>query len=647
MAKLFISILFATCIGFSDDSPFTKSIVEQVGTFLSKMNHRECNCNDTPLKKINVDTKQTVKKKDDKNSRPLVAFDGVFLFDANYSNKSLQLTGTGFNDLIGSNKLSNAEYLQTYQLFMASIGKDFFYDSPYKAAQSFKESKQLVMSQAPNLSFYQKIMFLSLMGAETESNYSHDMVKSGLRVLPYEQIWQANRNTTSGAGTCGNISPFLSEYAKALGEEVTAIDSGLWARQGQANKASGHVIYQFRDPTTGDYYIQNYSSIINTHQKTEQGARDVSERILGPITSSMMVESSRADGSSRTHQYVPRTSRWVNEMLQQASRLREEKATVQMTVSNHEQTFIGGYQPTIKFPAKGFLINSNYTSTDGEKISYVAAGVSSQQQIGTKEKKAIFDQMNFSAHEMFGVSQISTPVIDPESQAKQNNRQNLFAGLDLKGSARVNKTTGKVEISAIQNDFRGMDTGIANASAPAHDISAGLEYKATDHITIDGTRHWELGVDNLSNQKIKVQTAYDAIDVIYDTRSNDKKAYLVIDSKLYLMEGVENLSAIGLKEKLKLAIPTEKRGTFTVMGEAEGMVNNRSRDAFYNTPASSDVSATWEKIIQHSVKVGASATLATKDQPFYLFEDRSAVRPDLGSRNSTNAQVYMQISWGK
>jgi hypothetical protein len=314
-----------------------------------------------------------------------------------------------------------------------------------------------------------------------------------------------------------------------------------------------------------------------------------------------------------------------------------------VNVSNHEHTFIGGYQPAAKIPAKGFLISSNYTANDGEKINYTAAGISFQQQAGTKQKKSIFDQMNFSAREMFGVSQINTPVIDPDGSGT-NTRNNLFGGLDLQGHARIDKVTGKLEISAVQNDFR-LSQG--NFSMPAHDISAGVDYKPNEHLTVGGARHWEVSANDLASQAAKVQTAYDAVDVIYDTRGKDKKVYLVVDSKLYLMEGAQKLSAVGLQEKLKLAIPMRKRGTFTVIGQAEDVVNNRRHDAFYDTPATGGISASWEKLIQKSVKAGASATLATKNRPFYLFENQSQVRPDLGMRDTTNAQVYMQIGWGK
>ncbi|MDG0816236.1 hypothetical protein NWE73_07660 [Bdellovibrio sp. PAP01] len=500
--------------------------------------------------------------------------------------------------------------------------------------KSLKEALQDVNKSGASLGHEEKLLLLSMVGSRLSSGYS----ATGKENRDINSVYLNAVKAKKEGGICGDIHQLLGDVAKSLGFEAVGRHTGQWQQDLTKDNAGGHAIMHFRDPKTGEYYVQNYSQIYNTRQKTLQSAVDVSTKILGVITGQSYVESR----PGKTHEYVPATAQWVQEQIKNAATIKKDSSVMTIKAGQNEQTFavqLGNEN------IKGFLMSSRINTNEGN-YQVDVAGLSTRGEYSREFKDRMVDEVKVTTEAYGGAMRISAPGFDAITDTyKQGERNTLFFGANMKGSARINDTTGKIEINSINLDLKpkGSEQTKTTTAGTRTEFKVGAEQEWKDlNLKASADRTWAFIPMIEQHQKSKPTTAYDRVGVMYDTSKPDKKeAYLVVGSDVYFLEGVNVSSAVALKNSIKAVIPTEQLGTFTLSADLAKVVQNKSKDPFYDTVPTTSVGIDWNKQLNKLVDVGFNVnyTKGNQIQPFAVI---GPVTPVMGgTEKKVQGMVYL------
>lgn len=493
---------------------------------------------------------------------------------------------------------------------------------------NLQEALKYTKTFVNKLSHEEKLLFLSILGSKLSAGYSATTTEN----KDLEAVYQNAVKAEKEGGICGDIHKLLGEVARNLGFEAVGRHTGQWQQDLTKDDAGGHAIMHFRDPKTGEYYVQNYSQIYNTKQKTLQSAVDVSSKVMGVLTGTQYVESR----PGKVHEYVPATAQWVQDQIQGVARFKPDQAAFTIKASQNEQTLAAQFGNDT---AKGFVLGTKVMTGEGV-YRLEAAGVSARTGASIITDGMLIDEVKGTAEVYGGALKISAPGFDARTQSfRDGERSSLFFGSNLKGSARINNTTGKIEINT---------EALNIASGARTELKAGLEHEFKElnlKVSADRTWSWQ-PIDIEQKFNGRMTTTYDRIGVMYDTSNPDKKeAYLVVGTDVYLLEGVNVSSAVALKNSIKAVIPTEKLGTFSVGADLGRIVSNKSKDPFYDTVPVSSVHVDWSKKISKLVEVGASVSRTRGNQitPFGVI---GPIGPVMGkTEKKVQGMVYLHAKF--
>jgi hypothetical protein len=527
------------------------------------------------------------------------------------------------------NSLGTDGLNKIYGIYSNSIGVGL------NGVKSFSEQMNYLKTFQGSLGVQEKLILLSMLGSKLAAGYDNSMKEN----RNFDQLFKNMLNGGTHGGICGDIHAYLGEMAKALGFDEVGLHSGLWQKDPSNDKsAAGHNIVHFRDPKTGEYYVVNYSRVIATKQTTVQGAVDLSTRIMGPLTGISFIESR----PGRIHQYVPQTAEWVKQTIQgQAGFDDGVQPSIRIQGGPYERTL--GVQLGVsddKKGLKGFFVHSGVDSSDG-KFVLDAVGVSGRLDVKKEFKDKIVDEVGMHFQAYGGFLELTAPVFDPiSSNSADAKRSNFFGGADIKGTARINNTTGKIEINANTLDAKfplKKSDGNYNTSGGEVKVKAGVEQTWKDlPLTVAVERVYELVPSRIDNQfNPKLQTSYDRVSVVIDTRGNnksdkDRKIYLVAGTDVYLLEGMESRAAVAIKNAVKAVVPAGRLGQFSVGGEMAKFVGNKSKDPFYDLPTGVNMSLDWSKDYSKTGTIGASVNYS-KGPQIFPFAVLGPVWPDVPS----------------
>jgi len=499
-----------------------------------------------------------------------------------------------------------------------------------------------VEDSAKDWDFKTKLLMLSVACDKAYEGYDHDwpLVDPGV-----EDVYQNMKSGGKKGGVCRSIHRFCAELAKRMGMVDVGLHSGV--DQPVGSNGSAHVISHFKDPATGNYWVQNYGVLINTGEKVLTNAIDVSTRFLGPMSGASHVESA----PGKVHLYQPRTSRWIKQVIEGQAEFKEGAPMVNFKLTPFETTVgVDIFSKTGENSAiKGFGVHSNYKTAEGS-FSVTGIGVAGQTSKRYKLEAKLLDEVGYAMGGYMGALRMTAPVLspDPAKAGMSDSRTNLFMGGFVRGTARISNVTGRLELKANALDVgklwaeRGPD-----ASLPWHSITAALSYAPKDSpVAAEIARQLELGPTNWTKITPKLRSSFDKISIVVDSSKINKKVYVVAKGEVYLMGGFEAMDAVGIKASLKAAINSEELGEFYVVEELSGIVANPSKDPFYESEKSITIKAGYNKIVVPGVSVGGSLA-ATKGRPYFLFEEPGAVTPDGGKRDKpfVQGQVWTRVEW--
>lgn len=553
-------------------------------------------------------------------------FDAVFYYKAEIDSATIpaQIIPFRINEVFYG---SQDKYIESTNLYLASFGTK---GSGFSPAKSYAESLQLAQREGSRLNLSQKLLYLSLMGSKLASGYSSTTVNE----TDMEKVYQNAIQGKHQGGICGDIHRYLADHARALGFDGVGTHTGLWQKDKKGKDGGGHFIYHFRDPESGVYFVQNYSQLINTGQTNMQAAIDVSTRILAPISGVSQVESSSR--ANKYHAYLPQTSRWVQAHLKGFAEMKEDDPLLKLEISNEGKTV--GLQFTKDMGnqngLRGFFVHSDFKTSEGT-FEMNAMGLANQTQFSRQLTDRLIDEYGALANTYGGVMNLTAPSYNQYGDPMDKSRSVLFMGAKVRGYARINKTTGRIEIEAFTNDF-GLDDK-AGKIDPRLRVGAEQKIKNSPW-KVDAEREFEMSRTNQDSVNANIQTHYDRISLIYDNTRAGAKAFLVMNTEYYIFEGVEEYAASAVRQIIKASYPTAVLGTISVAVDASQMIDNRSKDLFYEHPFSASLRLAIEKSVTKFISVGGQIEYG-KGRPYWKMDPN--VTPQIQRSNKLSGFIWI------
>jgi hypothetical protein len=538
--------------------------------------------------------------------------DGYFFADTKLSGNELNVTFKNPTDL----NLSTANITSS-----DNVSQQFFSQKSLMVALAY------LTKATAGFSLNQKLLVLSELGNKLSAGYSSTVTEN----KNMNSVYMNAVNGLRQGGICGDIHKLLGEAAQAMGFTDIGRQSGTWQQDLSKDEAEGHAILHFKDPKTGTYYIQNYSQIYDTKEKTLQGATDVASKMIGVLPGVSYVESA----PGKIHSYVPATAQWVKDQIGKAGNFNPDSSALTVKIGTNEQTVAAQVGSD---HIKGFMMGSQVNTKDGV-YRVEAVGISTKGEVKKELQSKIIDEVGASVQAYGGGLKVTAPAYDStKEQFSTGDRSALFYNVDAKGTARINSVTGKIEFTSSVYDWgKGPNQQYGTGTQGIQNqLKVGVEKDWKElNLKAHAERTWEwIPVEIAKKNVLKPSTTYDNVGVIYDTTNpNKKQAYLVVGADVYFLEGVDKSSAIALKNSIKAVMPTEKFGSFSVSADLAKVVSNKSGDPFYNILPTTSVSIDWNKVLNSFADVGAnvSATKGTQITPFGVI---GPINPEMGSSDS-------------
>lgn len=306
---------------------------------------------------------------------------------------------------------------------------------------------------------------------------------------------------------------------------------------------------QHTDPTTGQVYYQDLSQLISLPAGDQANTLDLGGRAVSALSKQVS---------------LPNTLKWSNSMMKASAGYDKATSSVKLDLSDKGSFF--GVEVEKKFGSgkkKGFLLSAENSSAEGD-----------------------------FAVEAFGNATSGVPGADGSFFS------NLLAGTGVTGYAKYDRLTGKIEFRTLQDHL-----GI-------YEFAGGLELKPFQlPIIADAQRVFRSDV-GLNGSEGDIHTSHDRIGVVFDGRGSKDRAYIVNRSDVYLLYGLDETSAVGFRNALTAAFPTQSVGEFSVVLDlAKVLPNQGKNDApqlpLERVPVSTTAKAEWRKSFSKLMEFGA------------------------------------------
>lgn len=555
-------------------------------------------------------------------------FDSYFYYEVEREGEEIDVSAfsiaNSFQGKVG-------DYAKVVELFNASFGKA---NKLFSRSTSYQDSLKLLSEQASSLTTDQKLLFLSFAGSHLSSLYSKTLKNQ----QSPENLFRNSQKGGSEGGICGDIHQYLAGQAKALGFVDVGIHTGIWQKDVKGAISGGHYIYHFKNPETGEYYIQNYSQVINTGQKTQHNMLEVSQRVLGPLVGSMYVQGVK----SSYHAYVPQTSLWVKQGLKGLAYASDKSNSVlQLRIGNESQSM--GLQVTKKMASgsylKAFALHQEHMSDEGV-YSFSGTGVAGSTDVKFAND-VIVNEFGLSARGFSGVGVVHAPTLNSQMEWKEKERNVFFYNMQVTGTARIDKITGKIEIekTILDQNLRGKN----DLSIPENSFRTGFKYSGKN-ITIENERAFrevKKGHGSLGREWV---TEYEKVSLVFDKEY--EKVYLVVQGEIYLFEGIEKMAATAVKNVVAASFPVAQLGEVYVAMDFGKVIANENNDPFYDIPASTTFKLGLQRDMNRFMQTGTELSYGKGRRVYPLYNSSS--HPSLQSENMPSGfggKVWMRLRW--
>jgi hypothetical protein len=318
---------------------------------------------------------------------------------------------------------------------------------------------------------------------------------------------------------------------------------------------------------------------------------------------------------------------------------------ISLNVGRNERTFqlsLSSSKDAV-FKAKGFYLHSDYLADEGPyrlDLFGVAGGL---------ETKVLLDhpiihEVGLSATAMGGRILFQNPLYLaqlPELGDEKAVHQSNMVRFGVKGHAKFDSVTGSllIEGSTVEN------TNGPFAAPYTHQIRPQLTVQTfIPSFLVEVARSLQLLPKSMLEPGYALKTVYDQVSVIVDGRRDERNAYLYFRGDYYLFDGVQSLSAEGLKASLRAALPSGLLGEFALVLETSKMLKNRISDPYYDALPYSEAGIEWLKRLGRNLDIGAGINASNGRRPSPLFESVDDAMPTVGARKpSMNGDVWIRL----
>ena len=491
---------------------------------------------------------------------------------------------------------------------------------------SFDASMSFLRSISPGMPVADKLLVLSGIGYQLQRGYSATVTNNP----SMESVFQNARAGGVEGGVCGDIHTYLSQVTPQFGFDAAGTHTAYWYID--ADSGGGHAVAHFRDPVTGEYYLQNYSSLYGTGQKTLENLLEVSNRILG-ATFASSVESQ----PGRMHLYVPRQARWVSALVAQQATSPLDGPVLQASLGSRDQSAAGQYGWARGWhQLKAFAVGSRFAADEGTYdfanvgAAYTFAG---SVPVGRPWLEEAGTRSTVQASALWMAlpilrEQSGQPVLRPVNWHTSTG----YYGAFLSGYLRQGRTT---EIAEVELNGMGMDIQCRKEGRLAIDHNFA---PVPVHVYLE--RVWDI-VDDSGQPKTgeQIVTAYDQLGAELRLPAIESVT-LGFSADVFALEGVETNAGSAVRLGFEAVWPTRNAGTFSVADAWGQVTQNRRDDPFYDLPASHYATVRWQRALGRysSVALQAAYGKGPSVQPFGYFGTQT---PEL---NNGSRQLAFRVA---
>lgn len=491
--------------------------------------------------------------------------------------------------------------------------------------RSFNQVLSRLRNDSVGFSTEEKLLILSEAGSRLAKGYDYSLTNQKSN----EDLFRNSQNYGNQGGICGDIHQYLASMATAMGFEQVGTHTLKWFKV--EDEGRGHIVSHFRDPKTGKYYIQNYGSLVSTNARDLATAIDVSTKIHGPLTNLTMIEGR----PGVYHAYTPEVARWIYGQMDRLLGDKSDRSKIIIEAGDDSQFF--GLKVTSSSPIgqiSGFIL-SKQEMTEAGKYSVSVLGVELLQNGEMQSSSGM--ALGYEVKARVGGLNIQTPNYNPGASFDKYDYFTGYIEGGVTGYARLNKTTGEIELSA-QN----LDAHLKEGALPLAHIKLRMRQDVGLDTKIEVERSLVNSRKNHESISHTVVVEADRFSILIDAREQNKeKAYLKFQGDYYFLEGIDARSAQAVRAQLAGVLPERLlRGQLQVVFDVSRILSNPKNDALYryfdqNTAVALRVS--WEKQIQRNTTVGVS-TEVRNQRPYPLFQQ---TQNSLNSSRQGREQKWM------
>ncbi len=472
---------------------------------------------------------------------------------------------------------------------------------------SFAASLAFLRTSSPGLTATDRLNVMSGIGYQLNLGYSATVSNNP----SMESIFQNARLHGVEGGICGDIHTYLSQVAPQFGFVAAGTHTTYWHID--ATAGGGHAVAHYRDPVTGEYYMQNYSQIYATGQQTLQNLLEVSNRILG-ATFASSVESQ----PGHMHQYVPRQAAWVSGLVAEEASTPLGGPHLQLSLGNREQSAAGQFGwAKGRHQLKLYAVGSRFAADEGD-YGFADAGASYTFAGSITPGFAWLGEAGTRSTVHADALWMDLPLLRAETAQQtlrpvQWNTSTGYFGALLSGFLRQGRTTETAEV-----DW----SGLGMAMQARQEVRLAIDHAfASVPVHVYLKRVWDV-VDANGQPKTAEQivTAYDQLGAqLHVAVSESLTCGFTADA--FALEGFDANAGSAVRLGFAATWVTPKAGTFTVADDWGRVMRNRRNDPFYDLPASHYATARWQRPLGRNLSVALQAGYGQGPgvQPFGYF----------------------------
>ena len=437
-----------------------------------------------------------------------------------------------------------------------------------------------LLQQSQSMTMGAKTQLLSMIGNQLDVLYNNN---AGTSVTSMERVFQALRNFKTDAGECRDIPTFLAYTANALGLQDAGTLGGDW---NNGYSTGSHVITEFRDPKTGNFFYVNYDQVYSTDSKYLSEASQIIAQHLNSTSSGTFVETGTAQGT-KTLIVETKTSREmaIEDTVDRGSDLNRPMLDFSIGDLESEASFRKVLARSNKNDIGIYIMGA--ADRHDLPIEFGQAGVR-----GDFDKtKQLTDktELEFKGTARVGFEDVhdKSPTGDSRNEMGINGKGKFETDYSWKGDKNQGHVGVQAEIDAtlFSTNIRGQ-----NGFSPYDVIKVVAVDDPTKNVEVHGFSSFFAYAASNWQTAITVHHQDDAAGVKLTKELDHGNAALTTDTTVHDFAG----QAIGVNNETSATFKLRRAGDLT-FGNQLGYVHNSGPSAFYTYPVTGSVDFEYRK----------------------------------------------------